>query len=49
MELVAEGVETEEQLRYLAERECGVIQGYYFSRPLKPDEFVTFCQEWRNR
>jgi diguanylate cyclase (GGDEF)-like protein/PAS domain S-box-containing protein len=46
LELVAEGVETEEQLRYLAERECGVIQGYYFSRPLKADEFATFWQEW---
>jgi diguanylate cyclase (GGDEF)-like protein/PAS domain S-box-containing protein len=47
MELVAEGVETEEQLRYLADRECGVIQGYYFSRPLPPKEFATFCREWR--
>ncbi len=47
MELVAEGVETEEQLRYLVERECGVIQGYYFSRPLKPDDFEKFCREWR--
>ena len=46
MELVAEGVETEEQLRYLAERECGIIQGYYFSRPLPPDELAAFCREW---
>jgi diguanylate cyclase (GGDEF)-like protein/PAS domain S-box-containing protein len=49
MELVAEGVETEEQLRYLAERECGIIQGYYFSQPLKSDELVTFCREWQPR
>jgi EAL domain-containing protein (putative c-di-GMP-specific phosphodiesterase class I) len=49
MELVAEGVETEEQLSYLAERECSVIQGYYFSRPLKSGEFVSFCREWRSR
>lgn len=47
MELVAEGVETEEQLHYLAERECGIIQGYYYSHPLEPDEFVSFCREWR--
>ena len=46
MELVAEGVETEEQLRYLTERECGIIQGYYFSRPLNPDEVLPFCREW---
>ena len=47
MELVAEGVETEEQLRYLAEHECNVIQGYYFSRPLPPEEFTQFYQNWR--
>jgi EAL domain-containing protein (putative c-di-GMP-specific phosphodiesterase class I) len=46
MVLVAEGVETEEQLRYLAARECSIIQGYYFSRPLKSDELLSFCQEW---
>jgi EAL domain-containing protein (putative c-di-GMP-specific phosphodiesterase class I) len=46
MELVAEGVETEEQLRYLAERECSVIQGAFFSLPLKPDDFESFCRKW---
>jgi len=46
MELVAEGVETAEQLAYLAERECGVIQGYYFSRPLNTDEFESFWRGW---
>jgi EAL domain-containing protein (putative c-di-GMP-specific phosphodiesterase class I) len=46
MTLVAEGVETEEQLRYLAERECAIVQGFYFSRPLTPDTFVLFCREW---
>jgi len=46
MELVAEGVETVEQLRYLAELDCDVIQGFYFSRPLTADEVVTFCRNW---
>jgi diguanylate cyclase (GGDEF)-like protein/PAS domain S-box-containing protein len=49
MELVAEGVETEEQLRYLAARDCNIIQGYYFSRPLPPEELVLFCRDWRSR
>jgi diguanylate cyclase (GGDEF)-like protein/PAS domain S-box-containing protein len=49
LELVAEGVETEEQLHYLAERECGIIQGYYFSRPLQSTEFETFWREWQNK
>ncbi|MDD2540408.1 MAG: EAL domain-containing protein [Desulfuromonadaceae bacterium] len=48
MELVAEGVETEEQLRYLAERKCGIIQGFYFSGPLKADDFMSFCREWNS-
>jgi EAL domain-containing protein (putative c-di-GMP-specific phosphodiesterase class I) len=47
MELVAEGVETEEQLRYLQERQCGVIQGFYYSRSLPPDDLVRFCREWQ--
>ncbi len=42
MELVAEGVETEEQLAYLSERGCTVIQGFYFSRPLWADDFALF-------
>ena len=46
MELVAEGVETVEQLSYLAEMDCNVIQGYYFSRPLIADDVVTFFRKW---
>ncbi|NTV48743.1 MAG: EAL domain-containing protein [Geobacteraceae bacterium] len=42
MDLVAEGVETEEQLVYLTERGCSVIQGFYFSRPLAADDFALF-------
>ena len=36
---VVEGVETEGQLLRLKEMGCGIAQGYYFSRPLHPDEF----------
>ncbi|MCR5149906.1 MAG: EAL domain-containing protein [Clostridiales bacterium] len=36
---VAEGVETEEQFNILKQFGCAFIQGYYFSRPLPPDEF----------
>jgi EAL domain-containing protein (putative c-di-GMP-specific phosphodiesterase class I) len=39
--VVAEGVETERQLSYLAQEKCDIIQGYLISRPLPPAEFVN--------
>jgi diguanylate cyclase (GGDEF)-like protein/PAS domain S-box-containing protein len=46
MEMVAEGVETEEQLDYLRKKQCGTIQGFIYSKPLSPDELVQFCRNW---
>ena len=40
--VIAEGVETEEQLMLLKERGCDIIQGYYFSKPVPPEEFTKF-------
>ena len=37
--VVAEGVETENQLRLLKNAGCDLVQGYYFSKPLPADEF----------
>ncbi|MCA9058658.1 MAG: EAL domain-containing protein, partial [Planctomycetaceae bacterium] len=42
LELVAEGVETVEQLEFLARAGCDKIQGYVFSRPLSAEE----CEQW---
>ena len=37
--VVAEGVETEKQMILLKDLGCAMVQGYYFSRPLPPEEF----------
>lgn len=34
MDVIAEGIETKDQLDILTDRDCGKIQGYYFSKPL---------------
>gem|GEM_PF-2962945 len=42
--LVAEGVETEAQFRFLREAGCAVVQGFYFSRPLPVEAFEHLLQ-----
>lgn len=37
--VVAEGVETKEQLDYLRNLNCNLIQGYYFAKPMPAEEF----------
>lgn len=41
MSVIAEGVETEEQLALLKELDCDEIQGYFYSRPLTADKFTS--------
>ncbi|MBU5613458.1 GGDEF/EAL domain-containing response regulator [Geomonas azotofigens] len=43
-EVVAEGVETEAQCRFLLGQRCDIVQGYYFSRPLPPEEIVPYLK-----
>jgi len=45
IKVVAEGVETAEQLAFLRERGCDVMQGYYFSKPLPAAEFAELLQQ----
>ena len=43
--MVAEGVETEEQMLALREMGCDIVQGYYFSRPVPDTEFEKFLED----
>lgn len=44
MEIVVEGIETQEMLDYFAELQCDFIQGYFFSKPVPKPEFVSFIK-----
>jgi EAL domain-containing protein (putative c-di-GMP-specific phosphodiesterase class I) len=44
LQVVAEGVETSRQLELLKEAGCDLVQGYYFSRPVPPEEFEKLIE-----
>lgn len=43
--VVAEGVETMEQLNYLKEQSCDEMQGYFFSKPIEPERFADLLRK----
>jgi len=49
LKVIAEGVETREQLEFLRGEGCEEIQGYYFARPMPAKDFVDWLQAHRNR
>ena len=49
LKVVAEGVETEEQLRYLREHGCHAMQGYLFSKPLPAAELTLLLNDQKTR
>lgn len=44
MEIVVEGVETQELVDRFATLECEFIQGYFYSRPIPRDQFIDFIK-----
>lgn len=45
MKIVAEGIESREQVEFLAEQECDLIQGYFFAKPMPVSEFEEKYRE----
>ena len=48
-QVVAEGVEHKEQLDVLRQMGCDYVQGYYYSRPLLPDDLIEFYKKEESR
>jgi EAL domain-containing protein (putative c-di-GMP-specific phosphodiesterase class I) len=48
LKTIAEGVETEDQLRFLQSLQCDGMQGYLFSRPLPAEEITKLLDEKRS-
>lgn len=45
LEVIAEGVETQVQHQFLAQRDCNLYQGYYFSKPVHHTEFFRMLMK----
>ncbi len=45
LEVVAEGVETGDQLAFLSENGCPKVQGHYLGKPMPADDFASFVEK----
>jgi diguanylate cyclase (GGDEF)-like protein len=46
LQSIAEGVETRDELEFLKQNHCQIVQGYLFSKPIKAKEFSQFYQSF---
>lgn len=46
LKTIAEGTESAVHVAYLQEKGCEIAQGYFFSRPLQPDDFREWYRQW---
>ncbi len=49
LKVIAEGVETDEQLQYLMTHDCDTIQGYLIASPLPPEDVIPFLNCHRSK
>lgn len=45
LRVIAEGIETEQQLAYLVEKQCDLLQGFYFARPIYPEDVASILRQ----
>ena len=48
IKVIAEGVETSEQLGYLRDQGCDITQGYFCSKPLAVETFTDLLKDWQD-
>ncbi len=48
LNVIAEGVETSEQVNFLRDHQCDEMQGYYFSKPIPENEFADLLREHKS-
>jgi len=48
LKTVAEGAETQEDMDILEGFNCDLVQGYFISRPIPPNEFIAWAEVWKN-
>ena len=46
LKVIAEGVETNEQLNFLVDNHCNSVQGYLFSKPVKLESFIDLLNDY---
>jgi hypothetical protein len=49
LKVIAEGVETDDQVRFLAKHRCDEVQGFYYGEPAPPDDYAALLARNRRR
>ncbi|MCI2063026.1 MAG: EAL domain-containing protein [Eubacteriaceae bacterium] len=48
-QVIAEGAETEDQIKFLAETGCDLVQGYYFAKPMPEQDFLEYLEQFETK